>query len=224
MRKILLLLIASLFLLSLTTASLDNQGIGVQGQNFTFIQTCDDAEWITLSTHQFPNRSIEVINTNMTSNGGGSFQYNFTDIVNGRHDITGISNGCSQTFATFFDVTNTGSHFDSPQSIMTIGLLLVLIFLTGIFLFFGNKVEYTPFKMFLTSLGILFSMLTTGIAVNAIKELMLVGSVFAGTFVNLYRLMLILVSAGGIGLIVYLVYVSVMQFYSYRGLIDKFDD
>lgn len=223
MKKILLFLMIGMFLLSFTS-SLDSQGTGTVGENFTFIQTCDSASYITLSTLQSPNRSAESINVNMTSIGGGAFQYNFTDLVSGRYDVTGISDGCTKTFSTYFNITPTGSDFDTSQGIMTLGLLLVLIFLTSVFLFFGVKIEYVPFKIFLTSLGVLFLMLTIGISVNTIKELMLVNSIFSATFVNLYRLMLILVSAGGIGLIVYLVYVSLRQFYSYRGLIDdKYD-
>ncbi len=108
MRKILLLTIIGMFLLSFTTA-LDNQGTGREGQNFTFIQTCNDATYITLSTIQYPNRSVESINTNMTSIGGGAFQFNFTNIVNGRHDVTGISDGCTKNFATLFEVTPSGN-------------------------------------------------------------------------------------------------------------------
>jgi len=223
MKKLLLILLIGIFLFSGVNA-LDNQGTGTEGENFTFVQTCEDATYITLSTIQFPNRSVEIINTNMTSMGGGSFQYNLTDIVNGRYDLTGISDGCEKTFATYFEVTPTGSNFDTSQGITTFSLILVLIFITSVFLFFGIKVEYTPFKIFLVSLGVLFLMLTIGISVNTVKELMLVGSIFSATFVNLYRLMLILVSAGGVGLILYLIYVSVRQFYSYRGLINKFDD
>lgn len=212
----------SMFLISLTTA-LDNQGTGTLGQNFTFVQTCDDATYITLSTLQYPNRSVKSINTNMTSIGGGSFQFNFTDTVLGRHDVTGISDGCTKTFATFFDVTPTGQQFDTQQSLIVFGLIIILLSLSAVFLLFGNKTEYLPFKIFLTSLGVLLLMLTTGVAVNTIKELMLVGSVFTATFVNLYRLMLILVSAGGIGLMLYIIYMSVRQFYSHRGLLDDQD-
>ena len=72
-------------------------------------------------------------------------------------------------------------------------------------------------------MGSLLLMFTVGVSVNTITELMIIGSVFAATFVNLYRLMLILISAGGIGLMLYIVYMSVKQFYSYRGLLDNDD-
>ncbi|KKN21511.1 hypothetical protein LCGC14_0924760 [marine sediment metagenome] len=148
MKKILLILLLGMFLIS-SISAIDDQGTGTQGQNFTLVQTCDDATYITLSTLQFPNRSVLSINTNMTSIGGGAFQFNFTNIVLGRHDVTGISDGCTKTFATFFEVTPTGSIIEKPEAsfyfiIVFSVLLLFALFLTiGIVTPFGNKKEET---------------------------------------------------------------------------------
>ena len=107
---------------------------------------------------------------------------------------------------------------------MVFGLIIILIFLVGAFLYFGNRIDYLPFKIFLIALSILFIMLTVGLALNAVKQLMILGEVFSGIFGCLYTLMLILVSAGGIGLIVYIIYMSVQQFNITRGKIDGYDD
>ena len=64
-------------------------------------------------------------------------------------------------------------------------------------------------------------MVIVGVSVNTIKQLMLLGSVFSGTFTAIYTLMLILVSAGGIGLILYIIVMSIRQFRTHRGLIDE---
>lgn len=96
-KRIFVFLVLGLMFVSLTSA-LDNQGSGVVGQDFTFIQTCEDATYITISTIQYPNRTVAVINTNMTSTGGGSFQYNITNLEAGRYDLCGISDGCTKTF------------------------------------------------------------------------------------------------------------------------------
>ena len=105
--KLLIFIIIGLFLISLTTA-IDEQGIGTEGKSFEFIQTCNDAIYITLSTLQFPNRSVVSINTNITTIDRGAFKFNYTNLVNGRYDLTVISDGCSKTFATFFEVTPSG--------------------------------------------------------------------------------------------------------------------
>ncbi len=218
--KILITLIFGILLLAPVMA-LNDQGTGEQNQNFTLVQVCNEASYITLDTIQIPDRSTLIINTNMTFISGGTFNYNFSDTSQlGRYDVTGISDGCENSFAFFFTITPSGQALDTSQSLIVIGLILVLILLTGSFLYFGNKVEYLPMKIFLISLSILFIMLTVGVSLNAVKQLMIMGAVFSGIFVNLYRLMLILVSAGGIALIVYIIYMSVQQFNAYRGLRD----
>ena len=220
--KILMTLVIGIFLFSLAPVmALNDQGTGEQNQNFTLVQVCNEASYITLDTIQIPDRSTLIINTNMTFISGGTFNLVFENTSQlGRYDVTGISDGCENSFAFFFTITPSGQALDTSQSLIVIGLILVLILLTGSFLYFGNKVEYLPMKIFLISLSILFIMLTVGVSLNAVKQLMIMGAVFSGIFVNLYRLMLILVSAGGIALIVYIIYMSVQQFNAYRGLRD----
>ncbi len=218
--KIFIILIFAMFLIA-PVMGLDSQGTGEQNQNFTIVQACNDATFITIGTIQLPDRSTLVINDNMTFIAAGTYHYNFTNTSQlGRYDITGISDGCENTFALFFTITPSGQNFDTSQSIVVFGLIIILIFLVGAFLYFGNRIDYLPFKIFLIALSILFIMLTVGLALNAVKQLMILGAVFSGIFGSLYTLMLILVSAGGIGLIVYIIYMSVQQFNMNRGLVD----
>jgi len=127
-KKLMVTIILGIFLISGVSA-LDTQGIGKEGQNFTFIQTCDTATYITLSTIQKPDRSVQVINANMTSTGGGAFQYNLTSLVSGRYDLTGISDGCEKTFATYIEITYNGVELKQSQSTIYIPLFLFLIFI-----------------------------------------------------------------------------------------------
>lgn len=141
-KNLFLFLMLGIFLINFISA-IDDQGIGKEGSNFTFLQTCDDATYITLSTHQFPNRSVENINTNMTSIGGRAFQYNFTNVVNGRHDVTGISDGCSKTFTTFFIVTTTGFLLETSESIIYIIILISYFILFLGFLYPAITIPYS---------------------------------------------------------------------------------
>jgi len=218
--KILIFLIFGMFLLAPVIA-LDDQGTGQQNNNFTLVQVCNDASFITIGTIQLPDRTTLVIDTNMTFIAAGTYNYTLENTSQvGRYDVTGISDGCENTFSFFITITPSGQNFDTSQSIIVFGLIIILIFLVGSFLYFGNKVDYLPFKIFLIALSVLFIMLTVGLALNAVKQLMILGTVFSGIFGSLYTLMLILVSAGGIGLIVYIIYMSVKQFNMNRGLID----
>lgn len=228
MKKIVLILILGMFLVSFITAQLTSLGTFEVSTDVNLVQICGTCTNNNITSITSPNSSVIVSNVEMTKD-GSNYNYtlvnNFTGttgtyIVNGVGDLGGIDTAWNYDFT----ITQTGEALDEAQGLIVLGLIILLIFITGAFLYFGNKIEYVPFKIFLISLGVLFLMLTIGIALNAIKELMLIGSVFSGTFVSLYRLILILVSAGGIGLIVYLVYVGVHQFYQHRGLIDsKYD-
>lgn len=140
--KLIVLLLLGMMFISFTSA-LDDQGSGIIGQNFTFIQVCDDATYITLATIQYPNRSVDVINTNMTSTGSGSYQYNFTNVVGGRHDVSGISDGCTREFTTFFDPTTTGNKLESSESMIYITILIATFLLFLVFLYPAIKLPYS---------------------------------------------------------------------------------
>ena len=127
MKKILLTIILGIFLLAGASA-IDTQGIGKEGQNFTLVQICDDATYINLSTIQKPDRSVVIVNENMVSTGSGAFQYNLTGLTSGRYDLTGISDGCEKTFATYIEITYSGVELKQSQSTMYIPLFLFLIF------------------------------------------------------------------------------------------------
>ncbi len=177
MKKLLLTLMMCMVLISLTTA-LDEQGTGTIGQNFTFIQTCEDATYITLSTVQYPNRTVQIINENMSDMGGGSFQYNFTEIVGGRHDVTGISDGCTQTFATSFEATTSGTKLTEANSstlnmsIIFFMVLSILLFINFIIVKDKPQVKWTSFLVgfifLLTALNLISLVLLDSIVSSSI--------------------------------------------------------
>ena len=228
MKKILLILIMSIFLFSLVSAECSIPTVK-QGDTIQLTQSCTDClDGVNVTKVLFPNNTFAQLGQfEMTANGSNyNLSFSNTNTL-GTHVYYSEGNlsGVIIVQSCTFEITPTGNSLDNPQSIIVIGLIFVLILLTWSFLYFGKEIEYVPFKIFLISLGSLFLMFTIGVSLNTITELMIIGSVFSATFVNLYRLMLILVSAGGIGLMLYIIYMSVRQFYSYRGLLDnEFDD
>ena len=144
MKKILLTFIIGMFLFSFASASLEDQGSGEQNQNFTINQGCSDATYMTLSTIQFPDRTVQIINTNMTSMGGSSFQYNFTDTEQlGRYDVIGISDGCVRDFTFFFLITPTGFILETGESLLYIIILITTFLLFLGFLYPAIKLPYS---------------------------------------------------------------------------------
>ncbi len=229
MKKILLILIMSIFLVSLVSAEECSIPSVKQGDTIQLTTVCrGGCTGVNLKKVMFPNQSIALLGEFPMTANGSNYNFTFSDTDNlGTYSYSaeGLDpNNIAVGQSCSFEVTPTGNILDTAQGSIVIGLILILIVLTCISFIAGFKIESLPFKIFLMSLGVLFLMVTIGVSVNIIQELMILGVVFAGTFVNIYRLMLILVSVGGIGLILYLVYMSVVQFYNNRGLLDEFND
>lgn len=120
-------LVLLVFLVSIVSASTLTQYQSKRvDENFSFCQVCQDSTYITLSNIETPN-STEIINTNMTSVGGGSFCYNYTPTQTGRYDFAGISDGCLKTFAVYVDVTPNGKTYDTGDSIIRIFVAIFFI-------------------------------------------------------------------------------------------------
>lgn len=128
MKKLILTFILGIFLLN-SMFALDSLGVGKQNQNFTFCQTCSDATYITLSTLQYPDKTVIPINDNMTAS-GSSFCYNITTTSQlGRYDVTGISDGCEKTFAAYFEISYSGDELSTGNSIFYAALIFIMILL-----------------------------------------------------------------------------------------------
>lgn len=157
MKKILLTLLIGLFLIG-NILALDDMGTGKQNNNFTINQICDDATYVTLSTVQYPDRHIETINVNMTSTGNGAYQYNLTNTsLIGRYDITQVSDGCEGTFATYFEITPSGTAQTTSQGIGSMVFLVLMVTLMFVFGFIGFKLSKSEYWWVL---GIFFMFLS----------------------------------------------------------------
>jgi hypothetical protein len=125
MKKLLLVLIFGMILLSGVGSAIDNYGSKQINKQFSFCQVCQDATYITLSSIETPNSTVQI-NSNMTSMGAGEFCYNYTPNQIGRYDFRGISNGCENTFATYLEITYTGEQITSQQTYIYIAALVFL--------------------------------------------------------------------------------------------------
>lgn len=153
MKKIFITIFISLFLISLASAqSLDSLGTYKQGEKVRITQVCADASYVNISSVSYPNSSIASSNMEMASAGSGEFYFDFYNTSTfGRHDVRGISDGCDKTFATYFDVTPSGTKVESALSIPFL-LPIVLMIIVALFSFsltaFFEKKEYR-FVMFI---------------------------------------------------------------------------
>lgn len=146
MKKIFLILFLAVLLVGSVNA-LDNQGTFKQNDIVYISQTCSDATYITISAITFPNSTTAISNINMTSQGSGRYYYEFTNTsTTGRYDFTGISDGCQETFSTYFDITPNGKEFTTQNSISYLGFILIILFTFFLTMYGAGRIEWKSKK------------------------------------------------------------------------------
>lgn len=136
--SILYIFLATIILVMSLGSALENMGTFQQNKDFTLTQTCSEATFITITVN-YPNSSIMASNISMTSVGAGQFSYdvNHNKLIQlGRYDVKGVSDGCENTFGTFFTITPSGLTG-------VLGLFIIVFIISygiGFFGFFGKNV------------------------------------------------------------------------------------
>jgi hypothetical protein len=104
-------------------SALDSLGNFEQNQVVVVRQTCADATYIKLSIY-YPNSTLAVA-ADMVDNTNGQFTYDFSSTeIFGRYDVTGTSDGCENTFATYFLIGG-----ESSGGMTTTFIILFMLFL-----------------------------------------------------------------------------------------------
>jgi len=232
-KKLFIFLVLGIFLISFASAvSVDGEECWASFEldsQIQLIQKCPSCSFVNITSITYPNGTV-FLNEEMEQD-ASSTNFNFTLPDSSQlglisYGVIGDKDGASppdeQTLCIL--ITPTGGALDIQQSIIIIGLMFILLFLTSTFLYFGTKIEVTSVKIFLIALGGLFLMFTIGFSLNSIKQLMILGSILSGTFLGLYRLMIALVTAGFMAIILYLVASSVKAFKRSKGSLEDDDD
>jgi len=159
MNKLMYTLILGIFLLSLTSVTaLDSLGTFKQNTDVRVAQVCSDATFINISSIAYPNGSVAVSNIEMTSAGSGEYYYLFDDTSQlGRYDVRGISDGCENTFATYFIITESGN--DNPEGLVIVvySILFFALLAWMLFTLFWNIAMLAELKTDIKD--VMFSML-----------------------------------------------------------------
>jgi len=125
MKKLFMLVTLGILLLGIVS-SLDSLGTFKQNEVVRISQVCSDATYINLSSVSYPNSSKAVTNIEMTSSGNGEFYYDYNlTSVEGRYNVNGISDGCTNTFATYFEITPNGN--EPPSELVAVLFILFFI-------------------------------------------------------------------------------------------------
>lgn len=112
------------------------------------------------------------------------------------------------------------SALTSGESTILFGTIFSMVFVVIFFLILSIMSPNAPIKIFFLSLASITIVLTVGIGITIINEFFSDFSTLLVTYNAMYRVLTILLTGGGLALILYLVVVSLRSFNSTRGLID----
>lgn len=168
--KLILSIFLAILLIGVTTAGKESLGTFKQGDTVRIVQVCDDASYVNISSVSYPNGSIALGETTMTSSGSGEFYTDFTDTSTlGTYDVRGISDGCEGTFTFYFEITPSGSSsVGTGESMSYIGSLIVMLVIAITFLITGfvsknlaAKISFFCFSGIVFIMSILFIVIST---------------------------------------------------------------
>jgi len=158
MKKFILILMM-VSLISMANASpLNELGFFKKGTDVRISQICSDATYINISSITYPNSSIAVSDIEMEYIGNGEYSYTFnlTD-ENGRYDVRGISDGCSNSFATYFEITLNGKEPADGIIVVAFSIIFMLTMAFGLVYFFISLGHVVQFDMDLIDAVIMIS-------------------------------------------------------------------
>jgi hypothetical protein len=147
MKKILMLLMFGMFLISLTSA-LDCPTYEY-GQEIQITAVCDNCSYVNLTQVTYPNGTFALYGPHSMTKNITTYNYTFDDThTTGtyRYVTCGNLNGvtsCEDTTDRCFEITYSGEKLSSSQSIIYILLFAVLLFLFIANIFAINKLPST---------------------------------------------------------------------------------
>ena len=145
MKKLILILIFSIILISFVSAQQQSLGSVKQNDCIQVIQTCSDCTYNNISRVLYPNKTVVLSNVAMTKD-DTYYNYTFCNtstlgnyIVNGYGDLGG-----TKTSWTYdFEVTPTGFLLETSESILYIIILIVTFLLFLAFLYPAITLPYS---------------------------------------------------------------------------------
>jgi sensor histidine kinase YesM len=185
-----------------------NNAIPSAGTNFN----------ITIS---YPNGTTYINNKQATALGNGAFSYLTNFSILGIYPVQTFCWDGTYSYSSTgtYEITNTGYKLDTSKSIVIfIGLGIML--LIGILLFIFGIYSQGIIKLFSISLSILLIAFSFGYTINILDAGIGEFSGLIGSFNGLWFLFTVLLSVGGIGLVIFLIYVTFKSFSKTRGFED----
>ena len=222
-----LLLILVFSLVNFTLAQ-EIKFTGQQSTELNIFNECEDSGFPCDNNFQCnitiidPSQTIIVLNKLMTKN---ETIYNYTLNVNqtaslGLYEDSMCCTNSSHSGCELFvhEITPSGSTgLAEGQGSTLVGILVILLVATIFFLILGILTKSVAFKMFFVSLSILLMIGTIGFGVTIMQNFFGTFSSLVSGFGTFYTILIILLSGGAIGLLIYLIMVAFRVYNIKRG-------
>lgn len=166
MRNVMLFLLISVFLISLTSASIPNLEPIKQDQCIELIQTCSDCTYNNISKVLYPNSTVILENVAMEKD-DTYYNYTFCNTSTlGTYTVNGFGDlgGTKTTWNYNFEVTPIGLTQTTAQGIGSAIYLVLMLVLMFVFGFLGFKMLKTEnwwilgiFLIFLSALFLVYN-------------------------------------------------------------------
>jgi len=170
--KIYFMLFIGLLLISSASAETDSLGTKEQGKCVNLIQTCSNCTYVNITSVIYPNSTIALGEAEMTKS-GTYYNYSFceTDQI-GIYLVTGVGDldGEDVVWNYVFTITPSGNTFDSSQSIIYLGSLIVMLILSVGLFFLAVKSESSLAKITFYTLSVITFIMVILYSVVSIQQ------------------------------------------------------
>jgi len=140
MKKILMVLLMGMLLLSFANAEQDNLGTYTQGENVELLQICGTCTYNNITSIIYPNSSHVAIDDAMTKR-GMEYTYTLTQTSQvGTYSVNGFGDldGTATAWAYEFEVTENGLKAPTENIIIFFSILFFIVFALLIYGLYNN--------------------------------------------------------------------------------------
>jgi magnesium-transporting ATPase (P-type) len=220
MRKLILLLMLTILIIPFIYAESDNLGTFKINDCINLKQTCSNCSYVNITSVVYPNSTQVIGEVRMTKLGT---EYNYTFCLSsliGKYTVNGKGDpdGVTEIFVYDFEVTSSGYELSNSQTWVIFFVIGIIFVAALLFFIFGIRVEHPATKIFCLSVTVILIVFLIGYIFNVSKTFLTEFTSLTNSFEPLFIIFIALLTAGGIGLILYLIYYAVNMFYKYRGL------
>lgn len=220
------MILVGMVFLTITNINSQETSLGIfkQGTNISLIQLCQNSTYANITDIYTQSNSTYIINseTQMTKAG---VKYNYTlsnTNVLGNYNVDGHCdiNGIDTTWAFSFSVTPTGYEASLSQTVTMFFLIGILVIAIILLFLFGVANGNIWVKIFCLGLCLMLFVFLVGYILNMANINLGEFTTLTNGFSPLYVLFIVLLTVGGMGLILFLISWVLTAWWKHRGFMD----